>query len=643
MRWLARNSGFSTKVEQMIIVLQSDITPAQLASLQSRLERRKLQTRLIDGAERKVLAVIGSVDADTAELAMLEGVSEVIRVGRPYKLASREAHKETSTVRIGPNVVIGGPQLVVMAGPCSVESREGLLDIARKVKEAGANVLRAGAFKPRSSPYAFQGMGREGLEILAEARELYGLPIVTEVMSPAQVELVCEFADLLQIGARNMQNFELLKAVAEARKPVLLKRGLSATIEEFLMSAEYVLAGGNQVILCERGIRTFEPSTRNTLDLSAVPVIRSLSHLPIIVDPSHGTGHRNFVASMALAGVAAGADGLMIEVHPNPPEAMSDGAQSLYPGQFAKVMRDVAAIAPVVGRHHGGYQPVRSKATAAASNDLVAYQGEPGAFSEAASRRFFGAAVQTVPCRNFYETFRTVSSGQTRYALLPLENSLGGSIHQNYDLLLEHPDLTIVGEVHLRVVHNLIANPGVVVDDIRRVYAHPQAAAQCEEFLRTHPDWEVVNLNDTAGSVRHVKDHGLRDAAAIASAQAAKLLEMEVLAEGIETHPRNFTRFVALTRVDSATPDLGADKVSVVLETDHSPGALSRVLEILSARQVNLVKLESRPIPGKPWQYLFYVDLLRPTEGALLEQALAEVAEVCPMYRCLGTYRSAVG
>ena len=638
-----RKSRAGPKGRRMIIVLHPDITPDQLAELQAKLERRKLQTRLIAGEERKVLAVIGSVDQDTRELALLDGVSEVIRVGRPYKLASREAHKDTTTVTVG-SVVIGGPQLVVMAGPCSVESREGLLDIARKVKEAGANVLRAGAFKPRSSPYAFQGMGREGLLILAEARELYGLPIVTEVMSPAQVDLVAEFADILQIGTRNMQNFELLKAVAETRRPVLLKRGMSATIEEFLMSAEYVLAGGNKVILCERGIRTFEPSTRNTLDLSSIPVIRSLSHLPIIVDPSHGTGHRRFVPAMALAGVAAGADGLMIEVHPNPPEAMSDGAQSLYPGDFEKVMRDVAAIAPVVGRSVGGYtRTVSAPISVQTSEKLqVAYQGEPGAFSEAAALRFFGANVETVPCRTFYETFHSVAQGQTRFALVPLENSLGGSIHQNYDLLLEHADLTIVGEVHLRIVHNLIANPGVGIEQIRRVYAHPQAAAQCDELLRAHPEWEVINLNDTAGSVRFVKDSKATDAAAIASSHAARLLSMAVLREGIETHPRNFTRFVVLTRRENAAEDPQADKVSIVMETDHSPGSLSRVLELLAQRQINLLKLESRPIPGQPWQYLFYVDLQVPSDRTVLEGALAEVESRCHQYRCLGTYRSAV-
>jgi 3-deoxy-7-phosphoheptulonate synthase len=633
----------------MIIVLHPDITPDQLANLQARLERRKLQTRLISGEERKVLAVIGSVDSldsdSRGELAMLDGVTEVIRVGRPYKLASREAHKETSTVTVG-SVVIGGPQLVVMAGPCSVESREGLLDVARKVKEAGAHVLRAGAFKPRSSPYAFQGMGREGLVILAEARELYGLPIVTEVMSPAQVDLVAEFADILQIGTRNMQNFELLKAVAETRRPVLLKRGMSATIEEFLMSAEYVLAGGNKVILCERGIRTFEPSTRNTLDLSSIPVIRGLSHLPIIVDPSHGTGHRRYVPSMALAGIAAGADGLMIEVHPNPPEAVSDGAQSLYPGDFEKVMRDVAAIAPVVGRSIGGYARAVSSPVMLnnSGGTQVAYQGEPGAFSEAAAMRFFPAGVHTVPCRTFYETFHSVASGKTRYALLPLENSLGGSIHQNYDLLLEHAELSIVGEVHLRIVHNLIANPGSSIEQIRRVYAHPQAAAQCDEFLRFHPEWEVINLNDTAGSVRFVKDQQSAEGAAIASAQAAKLLSMQILREGIETHPRNFTRFVVLTRTENATAggEQQADKVSIVMETDHSPGSLSRVLDLLAQKQINLLKLESRPIPGQPWQYMFYVDLQMPSDPEVLRAALAEVEASCHLYRCLGIYRSAV-
>lgn len=625
----------------MIIVLKPDASEQQVQWIQEKLQRQGLQTRLVVGSERSVLAVIGQVRPDAREVAMLPGVSQVIRVSRPYKLASREAHPEATVVQVG-RVAVGGPQVVVMAGPCSVESRPGLLEVAQRVREAGASILRGGAFKPRTSPYSFQGLGEEGLRILAEAREKFGLPVVTEVVSPSHVDLVAEHADLLQIGARNMQNFELLKAVAQTGKPVLLKRGLAATIEEFLMAAEYILAGGRSgVILCERGIRTFEPSTRHTLDLSSIPVIRELSHLPIIVDPSHGTGHRSYVPAMALAAVAAGADGLMVEVHPNPPEALSDGAQSLYPEQLVRLMRDIAVIAPVVGRQveglHRRHRPAASGPTGTRAR--VVYQGEPGAFSEKAVHQYFGPGASTLPVPTFAEVLENVASGACEYGMLPLENSLTGSVHRNYELLLEHPEVHIVGEIKLRIVHNLIANPGVEMADIRKIYAHPQAAAQCERFLRQHPEWEVHSVYDTAGSVRHVRDRGLVDAAAIASSEAADLMGMQILRQGIETHPRNFTRFVVLSRQPAEAE--GADKVSVVFDTEDRPGALYRTLGVFAERGINLHKLESRPIEGKPWEYMFYADLQVPQDRATLEEALARLHEMCPFCRVLGRYRSA--
>ena len=626
----------------MIIVLRPDLQLPQLVSLQHILERKGLESRLIEGSERQVLAVIGKTPSDIRELEQLPGVSQVIKVGRPYKLASREASQDKVTpVQVG-SWQVGGPQLVVMAGPCSVESREGLLDIAAKVKAGGAHILRGGAYKPRSSPYAFQGMGQEGLEILAEARRLHGLPIVTEVVSPAHVDQVANYTDLFQIGARNMQNFELLKAVAATDKPVLLKRGLAATIEEFLMSAEYVLAGGNgvRVILCERGIRTFEPSTRNTLDLSSIPVIRSLSHLPIIADPSHGTGHRGYVHAMALAAVAAGADGLMVEVHPNPPEALSDGAQSLYPHQFDALMRDVAAVAPVVGRHLGReFKRSFAFPRTGANREVITFQGEHGAYSERALRRYFGADVQAQGVPSFAELFASVAGGSARAAVVPMENSLAGSVHPNYDLILEHPELGVSGEIALRVTHSLIVHPGVALGDIKRVYAHPQAAGQCEDFLRAHPDWEVFHVYDTAGSVHYIQKHGLQDAAAIAGRAVAEELKLEVLQEGIESHPRNFTRFWIVERKPEVPAD--ADKASVVFDVPDIPGALCEALSKLREEQINLHRLESRPVAGRPWEYRFFADLQVPADRAPLERSLDSLQQFCPYFRLLGLYRAA--
>ncbi len=303
------------------------------------------------GAERVVLGVVGDTErVDPASLEMLEGVREVLRITEPFKLASRSFKPDGTVVTVG-DVRIGGDEVVVMAGPCSVESEAQVRAAAAAVKRGGAKILRGGAFKPRSSPYSFQGLGEEGLRLLRWAGDEQGLKIVSEIMDLTQLDVMVRYADILQVGARNMQNFTLLRELGHARKPVLLKRGIAATIEEWLLSAEYVLAGGNtDVILCERGIRTFENYTRNTLDISAIPVVKKLSHLPIIADPSHGTGRRDKVAPMARAAVAAGADGLIIEVHCDPDHALSDGAQSLYPAQFDRLMAELRIIAPAIGR-----------------------------------------------------------------------------------------------------------------------------------------------------------------------------------------------------------------------------------------------------------------------------------------------------
>jgi len=326
-------------------------TSADVEGVVAAAERLGLKAHPIPGAQRTAVGITGNKGAvTTAVFEALPGVLEVIRVSHPYKLVSREFHPEDTIVSVG-GVPVGGTRIVVIAGPCAVESLEQTVTIAREVKARGADLLRGGAFKPRTSPYAFQGLGEEGLRILAAARDATGLPVVTEVLDTAHVELVAAYADCLQIGARNMQNFELLKKAGKTGKPVLLKRGMSATLEEFLLAAEYVLAEGNpNVVLCERGIRTFSDFTRNTLDLSVVPAVERLSHLPIIVDPSHGTGRREKVVPMSRASIAAGADGIAVEVHNNPAEALSDGPQALTPGMFSELMSQIRPIAMAVGR-----------------------------------------------------------------------------------------------------------------------------------------------------------------------------------------------------------------------------------------------------------------------------------------------------
>jgi 3-deoxy-7-phosphoheptulonate synthase len=335
----------------MIIVLNPGVKEKEVEHIMERVKKAGLTPHISKGVERSIIMIIGDERSlSTLPFESFPGVERVMPVLQPFKLAGREFKSESTIVRIN-NVEIGGDKIVIIAGPCAVEDKEKLLNIAKLVKEAGASLLRAGAFKPRTSPYSFQGLGEEGLKYLAEARELTGLPIVTEVMDTRSVSLVAKYADVLQIGARNMQNFDLLKEAGDSKKPVLLKRGMMSTIKEFLMAAEYIMSRSNyNVILCERGIRTYEDYTRNTLDLSAVPIIKHLSHLPIVVDPSHGTGKWRFVAPMAKAAISAGADGLMIEVHPKPEEALSDGDQSLLPEKFKKLVDELKILAPVLKR-----------------------------------------------------------------------------------------------------------------------------------------------------------------------------------------------------------------------------------------------------------------------------------------------------
>jgi 3-deoxy-7-phosphoheptulonate synthase len=334
----------------MVVVMKERASDAQVESVIAHLVEHGMDVHRSSGASRVVLGVVGSGKVDPRLIEMLDGVHEVLRISEPYKLASRTFRQEDTVFASG-DVRIGGDEVIVMAGPCSAETEAQVHSTAAAVKRAGAKVLRGGAFKPRSSPYSFQGLGEEGLQMLRAAANAHDLKLITEVMDISQIELIDRYADFFQVGARNMQNFTLLRELGRTRKPVMLKRGISATIEEWLLSAEYILSGGNtNVILCERGIRTFESATRNTLDISAIPVVKQLSHLPVFVDPSHGTGRRDKVSPMARAAVAAGADGLIIEVHCDPDHALSDGAQSMFPTQFDRLMAELRIIAPAIGR-----------------------------------------------------------------------------------------------------------------------------------------------------------------------------------------------------------------------------------------------------------------------------------------------------
>jgi 3-deoxy-7-phosphoheptulonate synthase len=641
----------------MIVVLEHGAKDRDKQEIVSFLQAKGFRVREVQGEEETVLGAVGIVPVDVREVELLAGVARVIPITQPYKMASREFRKEDTTVSVGP-VRVGGARIAVIAGPCAVESREQVLEVARRVQESGAVILRGGAYKPRTSPYAFQGLGEEGLRHLKAAGEATGMPVISEIVSPEHVELFREMVDILQIGARNMQNFELLKRVGALGKPVLLKRGLSATIEELLMSAEYLLAHGtDSVILCERGIRTFETYTRNTLDISAIPVVKKLSHLPIFVDPSHGTGSRDKVLPMALAAVAAGADGLSVEVHTDPDHARSDGPQSLYPEQFEKLMRDIEALAPVLSKELTRL-PERAlfrTVTAAVSQatptgtgphgvvalrpeDIkVGYQGEAGAFSENALRRSFPEGIQAVPLSEFRQVFDAVLEGKTHYGIVPLENTLTGSIHQNYDLLLQYPDIRIIGEKKIRIIHNLIGTPDAELSTIRRVFSHPQALSQCARFLEQYPQWEQVPFYDTAGSVAHVAAMGSVENAAIASLEAVQAHGMKLLKEGIETNSRNYTRFVIIAREELAVVD-APTRASLVFSTANTPGSLYEALRILADRSINMVKLESRPIAGKPWEEMFYVDVDMPPDHRAFEEALGALKAATQELRLLGLY-----
>ncbi len=632
----------------MIVVLEHNIKTRNKKHIVSFLEQKGFRIREIQGEEETILGAVGIIPIDPREVELLPGVARVIPITKPYKLASREFKKEDTSIPVGP-VKIGGSRIAVIAGPCSVESREQIMEIAALVRESGAVILRGGAYKPRSSPYAFQGLGEEGLKHLKDAGERNGMPVISEIVTPEHAEMFAEYADIMQIGARNMQNFELLKTVGALHKPVLLKRGPAATIQDLLMSAEYLLVHGtDSVMLCERGIRTFETYTRNTLDISAIPVVKKLSHLPILVDPSHGTGIRAKVLPMALAAVAAGADGLIVEVHTDPEHALSDGPQSLYPEQFEKLMRDIQALTPVLSKELARLPeklPRVLKANVQAPTEQepvkVAFQGEPGAFSENALLRYFPDNVRSVPLKEFRDVFDSVLAGKSHYGIIPIENTLTGSIHQNYDLLLQYPDIRLVGEKTIRIIHNLIGLPEADLKDIQRIYSHPQGLSQCARFLDKHPNWEKIPFYDTAGSVAFVAREGKRENAGIAGLDAARVYKMKVLKEGIETNSQNYTRFVIIAREELAQAERqigSANRASLVFSTANTPGSLFRVLQVLAERKINMVKLESRPIAGKPWEEMFYVDVDIPQGESVFQKALEELSEVTETLRTLGLY-----
>ncbi|MDR3114104.1 MAG: 3-deoxy-7-phosphoheptulonate synthase [Treponema sp.] len=649
----------------MILVLSKGISSHDREMIRIYLQDRGFRIREHQFGEEAIIGATGKGVVDLRELGLLPGVERVAATSKPYELVSRETKPEDTIVTVGP-VKIGGSRISVIAGPCAVESKAQIMETAARVRESGAVMLRGGAYKPRTSPYAFQGLGMEGLEYMKAAGEAYGMPIVTEVVSPELAVQMKDLTDMFQIGARNMQNFELLKKVGAIGKPVLLKRGPSATIEEWLLSAEYLLASGTRdVVLCERGIRTFETYTRNTLDISAIPVVKSLSHLPVIVDPSHAVGIRAKVSPAALAAIAAGADGLTVEVHPRPDEALSDGPQSLYPEQFERLLRDIEAMAPVVGkellripRPKAGPGEAGKRTESLRPLEIavkVAFSGESGAYAEQALIRTFGEEAPRLSVSSFRAVFDAVLDGSAAAGVVPVENSLAGSIHENYDLFLRYPDIGIVGEVKLRIVHCLIAPEGATVESLRIIRSHPQGFAQCREFLNRYPHWQLETYANTATAVASIareevlQKGAISTVAAIAGEAAAKEFGLQVLKSGIETNPLNYTRFVIISRRIGDTAQgpsgLGSDKpnkASLVFSVPDKPGSLFACLQIVSEKGINLSKLESRPIQGQPWRYLFYVDVSIPDTPGVFEVAIEALKTKTEDFRFLGSYRASL-
>ena len=635
----------------MIVILKQGITPQEKDKVRSFLSENGFIVKEIVGQQDTVFGAVGKVSIDPRTVELLPGVSSVVPISKPYKLASREMKKEDTIVQVG-KVKIGGNRVAVIAGPCAVENYDQVMSIAESIREAGAVMLRGGAFKPRTSPYAFQGLGEEGLKLLRKAGDAFDMPITSEVVSPRDVQMMAGYVDMFQIGARNMQNFELLKEVGKTGMPVLLKRGLSATIEEWLMAAEYLMASGtDQVVLCERGIRTFEKATRNTLDCSAIPVVQKLTHLPVIGDPSHATGIRDMVAPMSLAIVASGASGVIVEVHNCPEKALSDGPQSLYPSQFSKLVRDIQALCPVVGKslekvpRNIGVKRSEGEKKAESQADLtVAFQGVRGAFSELAVRRSFDEDVNLLPSHTFAAAFDAVSSGKAKYAVVPIENTLGGTIYDTLDLLAIHPEITVVGETLIRVVHNLITMPDAQLSDIKKVYSHPQGLAQCRKFLSEElPDAEIVPFFDTAGAVEYVAKTGDKSIAAIAGEPAATFYGMKILRENIETDASNFTRFYVITREENAAvyrSEARINKAIVSFSVADEPGSLIEALSVFKDNGINMIKLESRPIPGKPWEYLMFVEC-QLSDADKFTEVIDKMKEKTVSCRVLGTYASA--
>lgn len=517
----------------MIIVLKQGMNQEKVDSLKIWLAEKGLDVSPIYGTEKTVLGLVGDTShLSIDEVGMHEAVEKVLKVQEPFKKANRKFHPENSIIRVG-NVEVGSNELVVIAGPCSVESEDQIIQIAQQVKNSGANMLRGGAFKPRTSPYAFQGLRAEGLMLLKRAGDATGLPIVSEITNPTYIEIFDQYVDLIQVGARNMQNFELLKELGRIKKPILLKRGFANTLEELLMACEYIMSEGNQnVILCERGIRTHETYTRNTLDLSAVPALKRISHLPVLVDPSHGTGLSWMVEPLSKAAIAVGADGLIIEVHNNPMKALSDGAQSITPSEFSYIMPKLREYAHLEGRH-------------ISISNAVAYAGTPGSFANEAAEKIYPSSALT-GLEHFEDVFEAVLNHKIEMGVVPYENTLAGRVTEVIERLDGTDDFEIIDRIKIAINQKLVAPAGTELSSIRKIYSHPKALEQCKKFIATMPECRIIPYSTTSAAAAAVAALNDKCSAAIASETAARLNRLSIIKDDIQDEGSNYTEFVVI-------------------------------------------------------------------------------------------------
>ena len=638
----------------MIIVLKPGCLDSQKKEIKDFLTSNGYKIKEIVGEQETVLGAVGNPTVDINEVELLSGVEQVVPISKPYKLASRQLQKDDSIFQIG-NISIGANRVVVIAGPPLVESKEQIFEIADGIYKSGAAMISAATFLPGISPYAFEGLKEEGLIYLKDAATTYGLPVVSEVTDLNYFSLMHEYADILVVSQRNMQNFELLKALGESKKPIILKRGFGSTLEEFLLSAEYLLLNGNEkVILCESGIPSFDSLATSVLDLTTCNRLKKVTHLPVIVDPTRAATNRDGIIPLSLAAICAGACGLTIDVQLNSSHGNTHDAQSLYLDQFEKLMRDIQVLAPVVSKEvvlpekSYNYITINDNKNEKAISPLsVSYQGEVGAYAHIAALNHFGNSYKFINYTDgFKSVFNSVLSKESEFGIIPIENSLAGSVLENYSLLQLYPDITIVGEVKVRIQHNLIAKKQIPLSSIKTIYSHQQALWQSAAFIEklekdSGHKIQLKSVASTSLAVKNISESFLENEAAIGSSDAANLYNCTILKSAIETNPNNYTRFFIIQK-GVPVLDSSKTKATIYFNLKNSPGTLAKALLSFANYGFNMVKLESRPILGKPFEYQFYCDVELSCDQEKIFDVLKEIELYSNEVRVIGFYKGII-